>query len=178
MGKALFLLVAPLLLICLSSSAGTSDLPGLHRAYQYDSDGDRVLYGGVHYGIATRDRSKEGVLFSRSLEIGARGAKLFELESGMIRAFRPSSDGSHIAVLTADDQRGTNIQLRVLAADGSPIAAIPGVWDFSWSPTGDRLAIVMEHEADRMTGLKLTDDVVLSEREVVREVLSTGFATR
>ncbi len=33
----------------------------------------------------------------------------------------------------------------------------------------DRLEIVMEHEADRMTGLKLTDEVVLPEREVVRE---------
>ena len=33
----------------------------------------------------------------------------------------------------------------------------------------DRLEIVMQHEADRMTNLRLTDEVVLPEREVVLE---------
>jgi zinc protease len=33
----------------------------------------------------------------------------------------------------------------------------------------DRLEIVMEHEADRMTNLRLTDEVVLPEREVILE---------
>lgn len=46
----------------------------------------------------------------------------------------------------------------------------------SWDYTGyyqviaaDRLEIMMKHEADRMANLRLTDDVVLPEREVVRE---------
>ena len=45
-------------------------------------------------------------------------------------------------------------------------------WDFTGyfqTVAADRLAIVMEHEADRMTGLKLSDELVLPEREVVRE---------
>ena len=33
----------------------------------------------------------------------------------------------------------------------------------------DRLEIVMQHEADRMTNLRLTDDVVLPERDVILE---------
>ena len=33
----------------------------------------------------------------------------------------------------------------------------------------DRLEIVMEHEADRMTNLRLTDEIVLPEREVILE---------
>jgi zinc protease len=37
----------------------------------------------------------------------------------------------------------------------------------------DRLEIVMQHEADRMTNLRLTDEVVLPEREVVLEERSS-----
>ncbi|MCZ4281742.1 pitrilysin family protein [Kiloniella laminariae] len=45
-------------------------------------------------------------------------------------------------------------------------------WDYTayhQTVAKDRLALVMELEADRMTGLVLTDDIVLPEREVVRE---------
>ncbi|MEE8226793.1 MAG: pitrilysin family protein [Kiloniellales bacterium] len=38
----------------------------------------------------------------------------------------------------------------------------------------DRLEIVMKHEADRMTNLKLTDELVLPEREVVLEERRSG----
>ncbi len=42
--------------------------------------------------------------------------------------------------------------------------------------TRDRLKMVMEFEADRMTGLKLTDDVVLPERNVVLEEQNSRVA--
>ena len=45
-------------------------------------------------------------------------------------------------------------------------------WDFTGyfqTVASDRLEIVMEHEADRMTNLVLSDEVVLPERQVVRE---------
>ncbi len=45
-------------------------------------------------------------------------------------------------------------------------------WDFTayyQTVAADRLEIVMRHEADRMSNLVLTDEIVLPEREVVRE---------
>ncbi len=60
---------------------------------------------------------------------------------------------------------------RIIAENGGRENAFTS-WDYTGyfqSVARDRLAIVMEHEADRMTGLELTDEVVLPEREVVRE---------
>ncbi len=42
--------------------------------------------------------------------------------------------------------------------------------------TSDRLKMVMEFEADRMTGLKLTDEAVLPERNVVLEEQNSRVA--
>ena len=60
---------------------------------------------------------------------------------------------------------------RIIAENGGQENAFTS-WDFTayfQTVASDRLEIVMRHEADRMTGLKLTDDVVLPERDVVRE---------
>ena len=60
---------------------------------------------------------------------------------------------------------------RIVAENGGRENAFTS-WDYTGyfqSVASDRLEIVMEHEADRMTGLKLTDEIVLPEREVVRE---------
>jgi len=59
----------------------------------------------------------------------------------------------------------------IIAANGGRENAFTS-WDFTGyhqTVASDRLAIMMEHEADRMTNLVLTDEVVLPERDVVRE---------
>jgi len=59
----------------------------------------------------------------------------------------------------------------IIAANGGRENAFTS-WDFTayhQTVASDRLATMMEHEADRMTNLVLTDDVVLPERDVVRE---------
>jgi zinc protease len=60
---------------------------------------------------------------------------------------------------------------RIVAENGGSENAFTS-WDMTayfQTVAKDRLDIVMELEADRMTNLVLTDDVVLPEREVVRE---------
>ena len=60
---------------------------------------------------------------------------------------------------------------RIIAENGGRENAFTS-YDFTayfQTVANDRLQIVMQHEADRMTGLKLTDEVVLPERDVVRE---------
>ena len=60
---------------------------------------------------------------------------------------------------------------RIIAENGGQENAFTS-WDFTayfQSVASDRLEIVMKHEADRMTNLVLTDEVVLPERDVVRE---------
>ncbi len=60
---------------------------------------------------------------------------------------------------------------RIVALNGGRENAFTS-WDFTGyfqTVASDRLEIVMEHEADRMTNLVLSDAVVLPEREVVRE---------
>lgn len=60
---------------------------------------------------------------------------------------------------------------RIVAENGGQENAFTS-WDFTayfQSVARDRLEIVMRHEADRMTNLVLTDEIVLPEREVVRE---------
>ncbi len=60
---------------------------------------------------------------------------------------------------------------KIIAENGGRENAFTS-WDFTGyyqTVAADRLAIVMEHEADRMTGLTLSDEIILSEREVVRE---------
>ena len=60
---------------------------------------------------------------------------------------------------------------RIVAENGGRENAFTS-WDYTGyfqTVASDRLEIVMELEADRMTNLVLTDEVVLPEREVVRE---------
>ncbi len=59
----------------------------------------------------------------------------------------------------------------IIAANGGRENAFTS-WDYTGyfqTIAADRLEIMMRHEADRMTNLALTDDVVLPERDVVRE---------
>ncbi|GAB4356049.1 MAG: pitrilysin family protein [Kiloniellaceae bacterium] len=59
----------------------------------------------------------------------------------------------------------------IIAANGGRENAFTS-WDYTayfQTVAADRLEIMMRHEADRMANLRLTDDVVLPEREVVRE---------
>ncbi|WP_193367261.1 M16 family metallopeptidase [Pelagibius marinus] len=59
----------------------------------------------------------------------------------------------------------------IIAANGGRENAFTS-WDYTayyQTVAADRLEIMMKNEADRMTNLMLTDDVVLPEREVVRE---------
>ena len=60
---------------------------------------------------------------------------------------------------------------RIVAENGGQENAFTS-WDYTGyhqSVARDRLEIVMKHEADRMTGLVLTDEIVLPERDVIRE---------
>ncbi len=60
---------------------------------------------------------------------------------------------------------------RIIAENGGQENAFTS-WDYTayyQTVARDRLEIVMRHEADRMTNLVLTDEIVLPEREVVRE---------
>lgn len=59
----------------------------------------------------------------------------------------------------------------IIAANGGRENAFTS-WDYTGyyqTVAADRLEIMMKNEADRMANLRLTDDVVLPEREVVRE---------
>lgn len=59
----------------------------------------------------------------------------------------------------------------IIAANGGRENAFTS-WDYTGyfqTVAADRLEIMMQHEADRMANLRLTDEVVLPEREVVRE---------
>lgn len=59
----------------------------------------------------------------------------------------------------------------IIAANGGRENAFTS-WDYTayyQTVAADRLEIMMKNEADRMANLRLTDDVVLPEREVVRE---------
>ncbi|MGD1877911.1 MAG: M16 family metallopeptidase [Kiloniellaceae bacterium] len=59
----------------------------------------------------------------------------------------------------------------IIAANGGQQNAFTS-WDYTayyQTVAADRLEIMMKNEADRMVNLQLTDDVVLPEREVVRE---------
>lgn len=59
----------------------------------------------------------------------------------------------------------------IVAANGGQENAFTS-WDYTGyyqMVAADRLEIMMKNEADRMANLRLTDDVVLPEREVVRE---------
>ncbi len=59
----------------------------------------------------------------------------------------------------------------IIAANGGRENAFTS-WDYTayyQTVAADRLEIMMKNEADRMANLSLTDDVVLPEREVVRE---------
>ncbi|HMA14907.1 MAG: M16 family metallopeptidase, partial [Bacteroidota bacterium] len=59
----------------------------------------------------------------------------------------------------------------IIAANGGRENAFTS-WDYTGyfqTVAADRLEIMMQHEADRMANLRLTDAVVLPEREVVRE---------
>jgi zinc protease len=59
----------------------------------------------------------------------------------------------------------------IIAANGGRENAFTS-WDYTGyfqSVAADRLEIMMKNEADRMANLRLSDDVVLPEREVVRE---------
>lgn len=60
---------------------------------------------------------------------------------------------------------------RIVAENGGQENAFTS-WDYTayfQSVAKDRLETMMRHEADRMTNLVLTDEIVLPEREVVRE---------
>ena len=61
--------------------------------------------------------------------------------------------------------------LNIISENGGQENAFTS-WDYTayfQTVAKDRLEIMMKHEADRMTNLVLTDEVVLPEREVVRE---------
>ena len=69
------------------------------------------------------------------------------------------------------DKLGPGEFSRIIAANGGTENAFTS-WDYTayyQTVARDRLEIVMQHEADRMTNLKLTDEVVAPERDVVLE---------
>ncbi len=69
------------------------------------------------------------------------------------------------------DKLGPGEFSQILAANGGTENAFTS-WDYTayyQTVARDRLEIVMQHEADRMANLKLTDEVVAPERDVVLE---------
>jgi zinc protease len=69
------------------------------------------------------------------------------------------------------DKLGPGEFSQIIAANGGTENAFTS-WDYTayyQTVARDRLEIVMQHEADRMTNLKLTDEVVAPERDVVLE---------